>query len=83
MIARGRLSEEKEIAYSKTIDDVISMYTALSKLARRTSAQAVVMADCLEHAQLFVDSDISVARLTAEKRDAIRAIWAEADPDRR
>lgn len=83
MIRVGRLSEEKELNYSRTIDDVTSMYTALSKLAERTSEQATVMADCLEHAQLFVDSDISVARLTTEKRDAIRAIWAEADPDRR
>jgi hypothetical protein len=83
MIRVGRLSEEKELKYSRTIDDVTSMYTALSKLVERTSSQETVMADCLEHAQLFVDSDISVARLTAEKRDAIRAIWAEADPDRR
>lgn len=83
MIKVGRLSEEKEIAYSETIDDVTSMYTALSKLAERTSEQAAVMADCLEHAQLFVDSDISVARLTTEKRDTIRAIWAEGDPERR
>lgn len=84
MIKVGRLSEEKEVAYSKTIDDVTAMYAALSKLRdKATPEQIVVMSDCLEHAQLFVDSDIAVARLTAAKREEVRALWSEGEPERR
>lgn len=84
MIKVGRLSEDKEVAYSNTIDDVTAMYATLSKLRdSATPEQIVVMNDCLEHAQLFVDSDIAVARLTAAKREEVRALWSEGEPERR
>ena len=121
MIRVGRLSEEKEIAYSNTIDDVISMYKRLSLflggatyqeeaalaggatavrgatyqedaalaggatavgLISSMNAYRVVMNDCLEHLQLFVDSDIAVARLTVAKREEVRALWTEGDTER-
>lgn len=84
MIKVGRLSEKKEAAYSKTIDDVTAMYKKLSLLRdSATPEQIVVMNDCLEHAQLFVDSDIAVARLTAVKREEVRALWSEGENERR
>jgi len=84
MIKVGRLSEEKEAAYSKTIDDVTAMYATLSKLRdSATDEQIAVMNDCLEHAQLFVDSDIAAARLTVAKREEVRALWSGGQPERR
>lgn len=84
MIKVGRLSEEKEVAYSKTIDDVTLMYAVLSKLSdSATPEQIAVMNDCLEHAQLFVDSDIAVARLTAAKREEVRALWSKGEPEKK
>jgi len=84
MIKVGRLSEEKEVAYSRTIDDVTAMYKKLSVLRDgATDEQIAVMNDCLEHAQLFIDSDIAVATLTAAKREEVRALWSEGEPERR
>jgi hypothetical protein len=77
MMRIGRLSEQREALYSEAIYDVLSTYNRLSEIEEKTSQQDAVMNSCLSHAQLFVDSDIAVARLSVVRRNEIKSIWEE------